>query len=133
MGFQQTYKKVNEIKNIEASSSSEKNSGTGFLQYYEEVDRVVNIECAEEKNERVLLLCSLIEKMNESQTQEFVRQINSQVSSGDELSENYTSLWQRIKGKGNIKQSIIEYVKSGTAVISLVNSLLSLAKIAIGK
>lgn len=133
MAFQQTFKKTRIVKNIDNSNSGGGKIAVGFQQEYEEVDEAININYAGEKNENVILLCELVEKMNESQLEEFTGKIISKASTNNELSGNYSSLWNQIKEKGNIKQGVIEYIKSGTAVISLVNSLLSLAKIIVGK
>lgn len=133
MAFQQAFKKTHIVKNIDNSNVGGVNTAVGFQQEYEEVDEAININYAGEKNENAILLCKLLEKMNESQLEEFTGKIISKASTNNELSSNYSSLWNQIKEKGNIKQAVIEYIKSGTAVISLVNSLLSLAKIIVGK
>lgn len=131
MAFQQKFKKTRVVKNIDSSTASEAKTSIGFQQEYEEADEVVNIRVGE-KDEKVRLLCDLIEKMSESQIDEFSGKLMSKALTEEELSEDYSSLLKRIKEKRNVKQGIIEYVKSGCAVISLVNALLSLAKIVIG-
>ena len=131
MAFQQKFKKTRVVKNIDSSTASAAKTSIGLQQEYEEADEVVNIRVGE-KDEKVRLLCDLIEKMSESQIDEFSGKLMSKALTEEELSEDYSSLLKRIKEKRNVKQGIIEYVKSGCAVISLVNALLSLAKIVIG-
>ena len=130
MAFNQSYKKVVEVVNIE--NSSEVNSGDSFKQSYDDVLKVIN---AVYDNTQLNTITPLVEKiisLNEDQTEQFYNEIVKRSSDTGSDAEAYRDLKQQLDGKNDKKKGILECIKAGTITLTFANSLLTVVKTILG-
>lgn len=129
MGFNQKYDGVGKVKNIDTSGKS-KTDMNGFDQEYKNVAEVINLNVqGDEKN--VAQLCKLIESMSDIEFEAYLYRLSQDVNVSAIFSQKgFVEDGTDVKA---IKKNILEYLKSGTAIVSFVNTLLNFAKILLGK
>lgn len=127
MAFKQKFNKVNTVKNFE-NIGSESTEIYAFDQEYDEVSEVMNVQCGNDSQD-IIVLCTMIEKMNHDQMEKFVEKILENASDVKNPNRiDFQGMRENLEQNGNRKENIIEYLKSGTATVSLITSLCTLAK-----
>lgn len=130
MAFNQSYKKVVEVVNIE--NSSEVNSGDSFKQSYDDVLKVINTVYDNTQLNTITPLVEKIISLNEDQTEQFYNEIVKRSSDTGSDAEAYRDLKQQLDGKNDKKKGILECIKAGTITLTFANSLLTVVKTILG-
>lgn len=122
MGFKQEYNNVDKVKNIDVMSENEI---MGFDQKYTNVKEIINLNVSDDEK-----LYKLIELMNDNTFEKYIALLSLETSKGD------INLSEDILGDGKdmvtTRRNILQYLSSGTAVVSFVTALLDIAKVIIG-
>ena len=129
MGFNQKYDGVGKVKNISASGKNETNA-RGFNQEYKNVEEVINLDVPKDEDD-IASLCKMIESMSDIEFDVYMYRLSQDENVRAAFSQhNIPEFGGTTKAT---KKNILEYLKSGTGVISFVNTLLNLAKILLAK
>lgn len=130
MAFNQSFKKVTEVVNIDSLSDSE--SGEAFKQSYEDVCKVINTTYDAYQLAAINPLVESIISMNDEQAEKFYSEIAKRSYAYNEDSGDYSRLNKSIANKDDKKAGILEYIKGGTITLTFANTLLNLIKTIIG-
>lgn len=130
MAFNQSFKKVTEVVNLENTSAA--SSGESFTQSYEEVLKVINTSYDSTQLNTIMSLVEQVISLNEEQTEKFYEEIVKRSAANDNDAEAFRKLNQKVAGKSNKKEGILEYIKAGTTTLTFANTLLTIVKTILG-
>ena len=130
MAFNQNFKKVTEVINIENSSLDD--GGDAFKQTYDEVFKVINTQYDSSHLDAISPLVKNLIAMDEVQTEKFYDEVIKQSSVCNSNEDEFIKLKQHMLNKKNKKEAILEYIKTGTITLAFANTLLTIAKTLLG-
>lgn len=130
MAFNQNFKKVTEVINIENSSLGD--GGDAFKQTYDEVFKVINTQYDGSHLDAISPLVKNLIAMDEVQTEKFYDEVIKQSSVPNNNEDEFNKLKQHMFNKKNKKEAILEYIKTGTITLAFANTLLTIAKTLLG-
>ena len=130
MAFNQNFKKVTEVINIENSSLGD--GGDAFKQTYDEVFKVINTQYDSSHLDAISPLVKNLIAMDEVQTEKFYDEVINQSSVSNSNEDEFIKLKQHMLNKKNKKEAILEYIKTGTITLAFANTLLTIAKTLFG-
>ena len=130
MAFNQNFKKVTEVINIENSSLDD--GGDAFKQTYDEVFKVINTQYDSSHLDAISPLVKNLIAMDEVQTEKFYDEVINQSSVSNSNEDEFIKLKQHMLNKKNKKEAILEYIKTGTITLAFANTLLTIAKTLLG-
>ena len=130
MAFNQNFKQVTEVINIENSSSGD--GGDAFKQTYDEVVKVINTQYDSSHLDAISPLVKNLIAMDEVQTEKFYDEVINQSSVSNSNEDEFIKLKQHMLNKKNKKEAILEYIKTGTITLAFANTLLTIAKTLLG-
>lgn len=130
MAFNQNFKKVTEVINIENSSLGD--GGDAFKQTYDEVFKVINTQYDSSHLDAISPLVKNLIAMDEVQTEKFYDEVIKQSSVSNSNEDEFIKLKQHMLNKKNKKEAILEYIKTGTITLAFANTLLTIAKTLFG-
>lgn len=126
MGFKQSFKKVTEVVNLENVSVPE--GGDSFTQSYDEVLKVINTSYDGNQLNAILPLIKNVVSLDEEQMERFYNEISKHSADVDGDAEAFKDLNQKLVGKTDKKEGILEYIKAGTTTLTFANTLLTIVK-----
>lgn len=130
MAFEQYFNNVKTVKNIESNDDCTTDT-IKFKQEYGEVGEVLNLSYSSDEKNSLILLLSLIENLNPEQTKSLEKKLLI-LESNPNNDKGIKKLIKNLRKDKDIKESIIEIIKSGTATISFATAICNLIKVIIG-
>lgn len=130
MAFNQNFKKVTEVINIENSSSGD--GGDAFKQTYDEVVKVINTQYDSSHLDAISPLVKNLIAMDEVQTEKFYDEVINQSSVSNSNEDEFIKLKQHMLNRKNKKEAVLEYIKTGTTTLAFANILLTITKTILG-
>ena len=130
MAYNQNFKRVTEIINIDNSSSGD--GGDAFKQTYDEVFKVINTQYDGSHLDAISPLVQNLIIMDEIQTEKFYDEVVKQSSVSNNSEDGFIKLKQHMSNKKNKKEAVLEYIKTGTITLAFANTLLTIAKTILG-
>lgn len=130
MAFNQNFKKVTEVINIENSSLGD--GGDAFKQTYDEVFKVINTQYDSSHLDAISPLVKNLIAMDEVQTEKFYDEVINQSSVSNSNEDEFIKLKQHMLNRKNKKEAVLEYIKTGTTTLAFANILLTITKTILG-
>ncbi len=130
MAFNQNFKQVTEVINIENSSSGD--GGDAFKQTYDEVVKVINTQYDSSHLDAISPLVKNLIAMDEVQTEKFYDEVINQSSVSNSNEDEFIKLKQHMLNRKNKKEAVLEYIKTGTTTLAFANILLTITKTILG-
>lgn len=130
MAFNQNFKQVTEVINIENSSSGD--GGDAFKQTYDEVFKVINTQYDSSHLDAISPLVKNLIAMDEVQTEKFYDEVINQSSVSNSNEDEFIKLKQHMLNRKNKKEAVLEYIKTGTTTLAFANILLTITKTILG-
>ena len=126
MAFKQTYKKAIEVINIDNGPLVD--GGDTFDQTFDDVYKIINTKYDDSQIGALMFLMQNLSVLNEGELQKLYEEVNKQRS----VSTDMSKLSQFITDKKNTKLGIEEYIKTGTATLTFINTLLAIVNTILG-
>ena len=130
MAFNQNFRKVTEVINIENSSLGD--GGDAFKQTYDEVVKVINTQYDSSHLDAISPLVKNLIAMDEVQTETFYDEVINQSSVSNSNEDEFIKLKQHMLNRKNKKEAVLEYIKTGTTTLAFANILLTITKTILG-
>lgn len=130
MAFNQNFKQVTEVINIENSSLGD--GGDAFKQTYDEVFKVINTQYDSSHLDAISPLVKNLIAMDEVQTEKFYDEVINQSSVSNSNEDEFIKLKQHMLNRKNKKEAVLEYIKTGTTTLAFANILLTITKTILG-
>ncbi len=130
MAFNQNFRKVTEVINIENSSLGD--GGDAFKQTYDEVFKVINTQYDSSHLDAISPLVKNLIAMDEVQTEKFYDEVINQSSVSNSNEDEFIKLKQHMLNRKNKKEAVLEYIKTGTTTLAFANILLTITKTILG-
>jgi len=113
MAFNQNFKKVTEVINIENSSLDD--GGDAFKQTYDEVVKVINTQYDSSHLDAISPLVKNLIAMDEVQTEKFYDEVINQSSVSNSNEDEFIKLKQHMLNRKNKKEAVLDSVYSSCA------------------
>ena len=113
MAFNQNFKQVTEVINIENSSSGD--GGDAFKQTYDEVVKVINTQYDSSHLDAISPLVKNLIAMDEVQTEKFYDEVINQSSVSNSNEDEFIKLKQHMLNRKNKKEAVLDSVYSSYA------------------